>query len=89
MLWSNLRAGLTFCRAARIRQRLSIDYSHQLERANRALHAAVSILDELGINFLEFNEMTANLERLRFEITTLQNSELNNWKDAPRQLENL
>ncbi len=74
LLSTQLSLGLANCRVARVRLEVDSKYDPTgcRESAQRALEEASQISALLGFNYSEIDEMTARLERLKFEIRSFE-----------------
>ena len=69
---SELTVGTTNCRIARSRAGLGLGTTLRLNHAKRSLHRAERFMWKLKYRGYDFNQMTAQAERLRMEIESLK-----------------
>ena len=73
LLSTHLSVGLATCVVARVLLELdpAYDATQHRETAEHAFGHASALSDRLGLSYAEIDQMTARLERLRFEVCSL------------------
>ena len=71
LVFIELRLGLTFCQSAALHRGGGAKCNQALHFARRAHENAVKYMWRVGLDHPAFNQMTAQCERLKFEIEAL------------------